>query len=148
MPATSFVLGAPASIIGSELSRNGAPAFIVLCPVPIAYAATTSEGATKANVTSVVTFQPIGQSTSKEKPMTEYPSGCPGPFVASIPRRRGRPEEVRHVPDNSGVSGRGVDNLALDALPTVPSSCATGCRCTIALAGALVRVSGAGCLQT
>src|SRR5215204_5544569 len=58
--------------------------------------------------------------------------------------RGGRPEEVRHVPDNSGVSGRGVDNLALDALPTVPSSWPTGCRCTMALAGALVRVSGGG----
>src|SRR5215211_4405370 len=46
-----------------------------------------------------------------------YPSWRPGPFVASISRRGGRPEEVRHVPDNSGVSGRGVDNLALDALP-------------------------------
>jgi hypothetical protein len=29
------VLGTPASLIGSELSRNGAPAFIVLCPVPM-----------------------------------------------------------------------------------------------------------------
>jgi hypothetical protein len=38
--------------------------------------------------------------------------------------------------------------LLIDALPTVPSSRPTGCRCTIALAGALVRVSGAGCLQT
>jgi hypothetical protein len=27
---------------------------------------------------------------------------------------------VKHVPGNSGVSGCGVDNLALDALPTVP----------------------------
>ena len=83
------------------------------------------------------------------RPGSGYPSGCPGPFVASINSRGGgRPEEVRHVPDNSGVSGRGVDNLALDALRTVPSSRPTGCRCTIALAGALVRVSGAGYLQT
>jgi hypothetical protein len=65
-----------------------------------------------------------------------------------ILRRGGLPAEVRHVPDNSGVGCLGVDNLALDALPTVPSSRPTGCRCTIALAGALVRVSGAGCLQT
>jgi hypothetical protein len=49
-----------------------------------------------------------------------HPSACPGPFVGNIHHRRGRAEEVRHVPDNSGVSGRGVDNLALDALPTVP----------------------------
>src|SRR5215213_6086863 len=77
-----------------------------------------------------------------------YPSGHPGPSKANILRRGGRPAEVRHVPDNSGVSGLGVDNLALDALPTVSSSRPTGCRCTIALAGALVRVSGAGCLQT
>src|SRR5215207_5026581 len=48
-----------------------------------------------------------------------YPSGCPGPSVANIPRRGGRPAEVRHVPDNKGVGCRGVDNLALDALPTV-----------------------------
>jgi hypothetical protein len=45
---------------------------------------------------------------------------CPGPSVANIPRRGGRPAEVRHVPDNKGVGCRGVDNLALDALPTVP----------------------------
>jgi hypothetical protein len=31
----SLVLGAPASLIGSELSGNGAPAFIVLCPTPM-----------------------------------------------------------------------------------------------------------------
>src|SRR5215208_1939487 len=47
-------------------------------------------------------------------------SGCPGPSVANILRRGGRPAEVRHVPDNKGVGCRGVDNLALDALPTVP----------------------------
>src|SRR5215207_1605551 len=44
----------------------------------------------------------------------------PGPSVANILRRGGRPAEVRHVPDNKGVGCRGVDNLALDALPTVP----------------------------
>src|SRR5215208_729930 len=49
-----------------------------------------------------------------------YPSGCPGPSVANILRRGGRPAEVRHVPDNKGVGCRGVDNLAVDALPTVP----------------------------
>src|SRR5215213_4975398 len=49
-----------------------------------------------------------------------YPSGCPGPSVANIPRRGGPPAEVRHVPDNKGVGCRGGDNLALDALPTVP----------------------------
>src|SRR5215217_6943739 len=49
-----------------------------------------------------------------------YPSGCPGPSVANIPRRGGRPAEVRHVPDNKGVGCRGGDNLAVDALPTVP----------------------------
>jgi hypothetical protein len=32
----------------------------------------------------------------------------------------GRPAEVRHVPDNKGVGCRGGDNVALDALPTVP----------------------------
>src|SRR5918999_1426419 len=51
---------------------------------------------------------------------TGVPEGCPGPSVANIPRRGGRPAEVRHVPDNKGVGCRGVDNLALDALPTVP----------------------------
>src|SRR5215213_11589584 len=49
-----------------------------------------------------------------------YPSGCPGPSVANIPRRGGPPAEVRHVPDNKGVGCRGGDNLALDALPTIP----------------------------
>src|SRR5918998_171505 len=49
-----------------------------------------------------------------------YPSGCPGPSVANIACRGGHPAEIRHVPDNSGVSGRSGDNLALDALPTVP----------------------------
>src|SRR5215217_863909 len=45
-----------------------------------------------------------------------YPSGCPGPSVANIPRRGGRPAEVRHVPDNKGVSCRGLDYVALGAL--------------------------------
>src|SRR5215208_6994043 len=50
-----------------------------------------------------------------------YPSsGYPGPFVANILRRGGRPAEVRHVPVNKGVGCRGGDNLALDALPTAP----------------------------
>jgi hypothetical protein len=49
-----------------------------------------------------------------------YPSGCPCPSVANIARKGGRPAEVRHVPDNKGLGCRGVDNLALDALPTVP----------------------------
>src|SRR5215211_3224655 len=45
-----------------------------------------------------------------------YPSGCPGPSVANIPRRGGPPAEVRHVPDNKGVSCRGLDYVALGAL--------------------------------
>src|ERR687898_1030750 len=49
-----------------------------------------------------------------------YPSGCPGPSVANVLRRGGRPAEARHVPDNKGVGCRGGDNLALDALPAVP----------------------------
>src|SRR5215207_4689687 len=53
-------------------------------------------------------------------PGTGYPSGYPGPSVANILRRGGRPAEVRHVPHNKGVGCHGVDNLALDALPTVP----------------------------
>src|SRR5918993_2095392 len=51
---------------------------------------------------------------------TGVPEGCPGPSVANILCRGGRPAEVRHVPHNKGVGCRGVDNLALDALPTVP----------------------------
>src|SRR5215212_4560128 len=64
----------------------------------------------------------LGSSLSAYRASTGpvYPSGCPGPSVANIPRRGGRPAEVRHVPDNKGVGCRGVDNLALDALPTIP----------------------------
>src|SRR5215212_4285309 len=64
----------------------------------------------------------LGSSLSAYRASTGpgYPSGCPGPTVANILRRGGRPEEVRHSPDNKGVGCRGGDNLALDALPTVP----------------------------
>src|SRR5215208_3714699 len=64
----------------------------------------------------------LGSSLSAYRASTGpgYPSGYPGPSVANILRRGGRPPEVRHVPDNKGVGCRGGDNLVLDALPTVP----------------------------
>src|SRR5918994_254605 len=67
----------------------------------------------------VLRIEILGSSLSAYRASTGpgYPSGCPGPSVANIPRREGRPAEVRHDPDNKGVGCRGVDNVALGARP-------------------------------
>ena len=50
----------------------------------------------------------------------EYPSGRPGPFVANIHHRRGRPEEVRHVLLGAIVVALLVVLLMLLAVPFLP----------------------------
>jgi hypothetical protein len=49
-----------------------------------------------------------------------HPSGRPGLVVANLPRRKGRSEEVRHIPHdgNRERGDRGVDNVAIGAVPT------------------------------
>src|SRR5215217_660869 len=88
----------PEACASSSRLQNFASRRASFSPTPIAYAATTSEGATKANVTTVVTFQPTGPG---------YPSGCPGP--SSYPRAIWLPCGMRWPP-SGGIMPAGKGN--------------------------------------